>query len=130
MDFEPTHHIALQKDGFITCPCCENRIEIKRMPKGGAAYAKKMKVVPYKGLAILEFVYNNFKFDYWTKKDMWPHFSGMMNRNTFNARISELVGLKLFTMDREGLADPLYSVDTYRAYGVLKRKGFIHSNNS
>ena len=103
-------------DGKVTCPNCDQIIEVKRKGGGGCDAAKHWKQLPKKHIAMLAVWLSdpNMLRTWSTKEELRRDFaeSGLhISEDAINARISELLALGLVKFDKHIKARPDFTVE-------------------
>lgn len=122
---------VLINNGSITCPHCENVVDVKQQ-RIGATYTQSWETVPPRCLQIVSWWMNTFPHVAISKQQLLHTYGKHHPISTggFFARVSELLGLGIISSSKEVLdgvhrtrVTPVYTLNQTKARSVLKHKG-------
>ena len=128
---------VLIKNKMVKCPCCNESFAVTRKHGDGATYVSNWKKLSFQCTKILSVWISNTKMidQKYEKKQLRQmlQVAGLyINENPFNARISELVGLRLVISTKQvkdsphhTTQAPKYFLDRSRVLQVLNKGGSL-----
>mgnify|MGYP001034788049 FL=1 len=126
---------VLINNGSITCPHCENIVDVKQQRKG-ATYTQNWETVPPRCMQIIQWWINSHPTQSLTKLQLLHSFSRYhptASTGGFFARVSELLGLGIISASRETMEGehrtritPVYTLNQIRARSLINHGGKLN----
>lgn len=126
---------VLINNGSITCPHCENIVDVKQQRKG-ATYTQNWDKVPPRCMQIIQWWLNSHPTQSLSKIQLLNSFGRYhptQSTGGFFARVSELLGLEIITASKEVMEGehrtrviPVYTLNQTKARSLINHGGKLN----